>query len=250
MWLSATVTVKRPKKYATKLWTKLATNFKLVRWGKTNRKRRREKYECKKSCSRPHTHRHTQPHTGTHRHIHMQMVLLPLCVVVVFPLFSPPRFFCLRLLDTLLCIGIIMEPCCVISVNFFCYCQQHFFPNFPNLPSPLPASNTRLLSIPSVPFSQCWHLLASFRTLLPLVFLFCLHSARALLLYFYYIICSIWIYENRAKKSTHTNTHTRSMGKWEKQTEIWKLLHVGQVQIYAVSPNKFGNKFKIKVSSS
>lgn len=116
--------MKRPKKYATKLWTKLATNFKLVRWGKTNRKRRREKYECKKSCSRPHTH----------RHMHMQMVLLPLCVVVVvFPLFSPPDFLLLRLLDTLLCIGIIMEPCCVISVNFFCYCQQQFFPNFPNL---------------------------------------------------------------------------------------------------------------------
>lgn len=162
MWLSATVTVKRPKKYATKLWTKLATNFKLVRWGKTNRKRRREKYECKKSCSRPHTHTDTQAHTGTHRHIHMQMVLLPLCVVVVvFPLF-PPDFFLLRLLDMLLCIGIIMEPCCVISVNFFCYCQQQFFPNFPNLPTLPPTPCYSLSHLPTLlshshSVDICWH---------------------------------------------------------------------------------------------
>lgn len=155
--------MKRPKKYATKLWTKLATNFKLVRWGKTNRKRRREKYECKKSCSRPHTHRHTQPHTGTHRHIHMQMVLLPLCVVVVFPLFSPD-FFCLRLLDTLLCIGIIMEPCCVISVNFFCYCQQQFSRISPTCPAPSlpPTPGYSLSHLPTLlshshSVDICWH---------------------------------------------------------------------------------------------
>lgn len=151
--------MKRPKKYATKLWTKLATNFKLVRWGKTNRKRRREKYECKKSCSRPHTHRHTQPHTEAHTDTYICKWFYCPFVLLLFFLCFPLDFFCLRLLDTLLCIGIIMEPCCVISVNFFCYCQQQFFPNFPNLPSPLPASNTRLLSIPSahtaVPFSQC-----------------------------------------------------------------------------------------------
>lgn len=101
------------------------------------------------------THSYTQAHTDTYicKWFYCPFVLL------LFFLCFPPDFFCLCLLDTLLCIGIIMEPCCVISVNFFCYCQQQFFPNFPNLPSPLPASNTRLLSIPSahtaVPFSQC-----------------------------------------------------------------------------------------------
>lgn len=153
--------MKRPKKYATKLWTKLATNFKLVRWGKTNRKRRREKYECKKSCSRPHTHRHTQAHTDTYicKWFYCPFVLL------LFFLCFPPDFFCLRLLDTLLCIGIIMEPCCVISVNFFCYCQQQFFPNFPNLPGAPSLPPTPGYSLSHLPtllshshsVDICWH---------------------------------------------------------------------------------------------
>lgn len=93
MWLSATVTVKRPKKYATKLWTKLATNFKLVRWEKTNRKRRREKYECKKSCSRPHTHKHTATYKHTQTHTYANGFTAPLCCCCFSFVFPPPIFF-------------------------------------------------------------------------------------------------------------------------------------------------------------
>lgn len=44
------------------------------------------------------------------------------------------------------------------------------------------------------------------------------------------------------RKHAQTCTHTHTCIKR-------KVLHDGQVQIYAVLPNKFGNKFKIKLSS-
>lgn len=190
MWLSATVTVKRPKKYATKLWTKLATNFKLVRWGKTNRKRRREKYECKKSCSRPHTHRHTQPHTATHRHIHMQMVLLPLCVVVVFPLFSPRLFLFASFgyatvywyyYGTMLC-----NIC-----KFLLLLPTTVFPEFPQLAQPPPCHQHQATLYPICP--HCCPILTvlTFVGIIPhivaagvfVLFAFCSGSSSLLLLY-------------------------------------------------------------------
>lgn len=101
-------------------------------------------------------HTNTQPHTSTHRHIHMQMVLLPLCVVVVFPLFSPLRFFFSSFgyatvywyyYGTMLC-----NIC-----KFLLLLPTTVFPEFPQLAA-LP-SPTMPLSIPSahtaVPFSQC-----------------------------------------------------------------------------------------------
>lgn len=107
------------------------------------------------------THSHTQAHTDTYicKWFYCPFVLL------LFFLCFPPDFFCLRLLDTLLCIGIIMEPCCVISVNFFCYCQQQFFPNFPNLPGAPSLPPTPGYSLSHLPtllshshsVDICWH---------------------------------------------------------------------------------------------
>lgn len=107
------------------------------------------------------THSHTLAHTDTYicKWFYCPFVLL------LFFLCFPPDFFCLRLLDTLLCIGIIMEPCCVISVNFFCYCQQQFFPNFPNLPGAPSLPPTPGYSLSHLPtllshshsVDICWH---------------------------------------------------------------------------------------------
>lgn len=48
----------------------------------------------------------------------------------------------------------------------------------------------------------------------------------------------------------YLKTKRKKKGRQISHTHIKrKLLHDGQVQIYAVLPNKFGNKFKIKLSS-
>lgn len=213
---------------------------------KQTTKRRREKYECKKSCSRPHTHTHT------HTYTYANGFTAPLCCccwsLLFFPHFSSLVFFFASFgyatvywyyYGTMLC-----NIC-----KFLLLLPTTVFPEFPQLAPPPPLSKPLLLPCTALSHSHsvdiCWHHSAHCcRWCFFVLFAFC--SGSLLLLYFYYIICSIWIYENRAKKKEEENKQ------WEKQTEIWKLpslSHVGQVQIYAVSPNKFGNKFKIKVSS-
>lgn len=117
-----------------------------------------------------HTHAHKRSHTYT------AICKWFYCLFCFF--FLPPAFFHV-------CIGIIMEPCCVISVNFFCYCQQQFFPNFPHhTPHAITVrDNSPFLAVLTF-VGIILHIVAAG------VFCF-VYFSLALLLCFYYIICSI-----------------------------------------------------------